>query len=512
MGCYEDFDARRRLRAVGQQHGGDAPGALQPDAREQAAATDRAHRRHRHAPYAVERLRRPVRGVQAGQRPGARQRHPAPARGAREASRSRSSTRTRVQARHRGRREDRLRLLRASRRSVTRSKTWPRTELRGIQGTFLADYTPQRVREITGVPVQQIAALANIYGDLSRGTRESVVHGRQPARARHVDEQPDHRPAPHHRQDLPARRQSVQPDRPAEACGTVREVGTLANRLPADMVVTNPEHRAEGGEDLEAAGRHDSRQAGPPRGGHVPRLPAWRTRRLWIQTTNPWVTLPNLHRFDRKPGDGRFLIVSDIYPTPTTGSGRPDPAQRDVGGARRACSATRSAARSNGTSWSSLRARRARMHGRSSRSRGAWAWGTCSPGPRATGTSRCSRSTARSRSASARTSRATRSSRATRGLLWPVVDGKETRYRYAAGHDPYVAKGPGALLQGQGLRRAAAIWLRPYHPPAESPDAEYPLWLCTGRVLEHWHTGSMTRRVRQLPPGGPAGLRGDQPS
>jgi formate dehydrogenase major subunit len=31
-------------------------------------------------------------------------------------------------------------------------------------------------------------------------------------------------------------------------------------------------------------------------------------------------------------------------------------------------------------------------------------------------------------------------------------------------------------------------------PPAEQPDAEYPLVLITGRQLEHWHTGSMTRR------------------
>src|SRR4029077_17632256 len=29
------------------------------------------------------------------------------------------------------------------------------------------------------------------------------------------------------------------------ACGTAREVGTLAHRPPADMVVTNPKHRAE---------------------------------------------------------------------------------------------------------------------------------------------------------------------------------------------------------------------------------------------------------------------------
>ena len=31
-------------------------------------------------------------------------------------------------------------------------------------------------------------------------------------------------------------------------------------------------------------------------------------------------------------------------------------------------------------------------------------------------------------------------------------------------------------------------------PAAERPDAEYPLVLITGRQLEHWHTGSMTRR------------------
>ena len=35
-------------------------------------------------------------------------------------------------------------------------------------------------------------------------------------------------------------------------------------------------------------------------------------------------------------------------------------------------------------------------------------------------------------------------------------------------------------------------------PPAELPDAEYPLILTTGRVLEHWHTGAMTRRARTL--------------
>jgi formate dehydrogenase major subunit len=35
-------------------------------------------------------------------------------------------------------------------------------------------------------------------------------------------------------------------------------------------------------------------------------------------------------------------------------------------------------------------------------------------------------------------------------------------------------------------------------PPAEEPDADYPLVLTTGRQLEHWHTGAMTRRASVL--------------
>ena len=35
-------------------------------------------------------------------------------------------------------------------------------------------------------------------------------------------------------------------------------------------------------------------------------------------------------------------------------------------------------------------------------------------------------------------------------------------------------------------------------PPDETPDADYPMVLSTGRILEHWHTGSMTRRSETL--------------
>ena len=35
-------------------------------------------------------------------------------------------------------------------------------------------------------------------------------------------------------------------------------------------------------------------------------------------------------------------------------------------------------------------------------------------------------------------------------------------------------------------------------PPAEEPDDEYPMVLTTGRQLEHWHTGAITRRSSML--------------
>lgn len=112
-----------------------------------------------------------------------------------------------------------------------------------------------------------------------------------------------------------------------------------------------------------------------------------------------------------------------------------------------------------------------------------------------------------------------------RGLKWPVVDGKETQWRFNVKYDPYAAKavkeagtnnpyafyGPLAknLLQGdllapekakgkKALTNKAKIFARPYMDPPEMPSSEYPLWLSTGRVLEHWHSGTMTMRVPEL--------------
>ena len=104
------------------------------------------------------------------------------------------------------------------------------------------------------------------------------------------------------------------------ACGTAREVGTFSHRLPADMVVTNPEAPRDGRGDLEAAGGHDPGQARLPRRAAEPHAQGRQAQRLlgaWSTTTcRP---APNLMQ-EGYPGyrnPDNFIVVSDAYPTVT---------------------------------------------------------------------------------------------------------------------------------------------------------------------------------------------------
>lgn len=72
----------------------------------------------------------------------------------------------------------------------------------------------------------------------------------------------------------------------------------------------------------------------------------------------------------------------------------------------------------------------------------------------------------------------------------------------AVGYPSLSPEDPGqAVVFGDGFPRPsgrARFAPADVAPPAETPDADYPLVLTTGRQLEHWHTGSMTRRARTL--------------
>ncbi len=60
------------------------------------------------------------------------------------------------------------------------------------------------------------------------------------------------------------------------------------------------------------------------------------------------------------------------------------------------------------------------------------------------------------------------------------------------GHDVVFDKG---FPRPGGFGKLVAAKLQ---PPDETPDHEYPFILTTGRELEHWHTGAMTRRATVL--------------
>jgi len=55
---------------------------------------------------------------------------------------------------------------------------------------------------------------------------------------------------------------------------------------------------------------------------------------------------------------------------------------------------------------------------------------------------------------------------------------------------------PGTKIMHQGRfsRGRGVFHALEYRPPAEEPDEDYPYTLTTGRLLFHWHTGTMTRR------------------
>ncbi|MEM7201011.1 MAG: molybdopterin-dependent oxidoreductase [Planctomycetota bacterium] len=363
---------------------------------------------------------------------------------------------------------------------------------------FLADYTPDAVAKISEVPAAQIRALAEIYGDNARGTVSLWCMGvNQHSRGTWMNNLITDLHLITGKISRPGNNPFSLTGQPS-ACGTAREVGTLSNRLPADMVVMKEEHRKKTEElwNLPAG-------TIPPKPGYhavdmFRALTRGDVKAMWIQVTNPWVTIPNLHRLERKPGDGRFVVASDIYPTPTT-----DQADLILPSA----------------AW----VEREGMFGNTERRTQHWdqlveppgeakedAWqiievakrmgmGHLFPWPEDDWHKPMFEEYRKFTLGVGKDLASYDELRSTRGMIWPVVEGKETRYRYAAGFDPYVKKEAGVhFYKAKGYGEKAAFWLRPYHPPAEEPNDDYPFWLCTGRVLEHWHTGSMTRRVKQL--------------
>jgi len=369
------------------------------------------------------------------------------------------------------------------------------------------------------------------------------------------------------------------------ACGTAREVGTFSHRLPADMVVDNPAHRAR----AEQLWKLPAKTLNPKVGSHITQmmrdLEDGSLKWLWVQVTNPFQSTANANHWIHAAREKDcFVVVSDVYPTLSAkvadlilpsaiifekwgaygnserrtqmwrqqveppGEARSDVWQMlefakrfklaDVWGEQTVpglqaegfedgklpdvlAAALGSGCTADSTLYDVLFA---------SAENRKFAW----PDPVARGKGNSTVAAAGLDwfpekalfEEYAQFGRGEAHDLApfdayfrddVRGLRWPVVNGQETRWRFNEAHDPYAAKGSGidfygkagkmlplGTLAGPGTGEPVAIpgkakiFFRPYAAPPESPDAVYDLWLSTGRVLEHWHSGSLTRRVPEL--------------
>jgi len=366
------------------------------------------------------------------------------------------------------------------------------------------------------------------------------------------------------------------------ACGTAREVGTFAHRLPADMVVANPKHRAR----AEMIWKLPAKTINPKVGSHITKmmrdLEDGKMKWAWVQVCNPFQGTANANHWIKAARDmDNFIIVSDGYPGISSKvadlvlpSAMIFEKWGAYGNAERRTQMWREQVpppgEARGDIWQVMEF--------SKRFKLSDVWGEQKlPGLKSagfmdgilpdvlTGSSyspdmslyealfatpemlkfKWPDKIAKTHDNHVATAlgdnwfpeKALFEEYATfgrdhahdladfdhymrddvRGLKWPVVDGKETSWRFNEAYDPYVKKGSGFDFYGPAFKSLpsgnldgvtkpektniagrAKIFFRPYAAPVEVPDEHYDLWLSTGRVLEHWHSGTMTQRVREL--------------
>ncbi|MFO1308615.1 MAG: nitrate reductase catalytic subunit NapA [Burkholderiales bacterium] len=410
---------------------------------------------------------------------------------------------------------------------------------------FVAEYTLDRVSELSGVPKDKLEALAKAYADpKTKVTSYWTMGFNQHTRGTWVNNQIYNCHLLVGKISEPGNSPFSLTGQPS-ACGTAREVGTFAHRLPADMLLANPDHRKVAekiwqlpeGTIVGQVGYHAVLQDRMLKDGKL--------NFYWTTTTNNMQAGPNING-ERWPGfrnPENFVVVSDAYPTVTAlaadlilPSAMWTEKEGAFGNAERRGQFWRQQVKPPGEAksdlWQYLEfAKRFKVEE-------VWPEELLAKAPQYRGKTLYEVLFANgsvNRFPVSELERVNYKGYANdeskecgfyvqkglfeeyrqfglgkgkdlgefdhyhkvRGLRWPVVDGKETLWRYREGYDPYVKKGEDVRFYGRPDGKAWVFAL-PYQPAAESPDAEYDLWLCTGRVLEHWHTGTMTRRVPEL--------------
>ncbi len=441
----------------------------------------------------------------------------------------------------------------------------------------LEPYDADYVSELTGVPKKQLVELARIYADPKRKVLSFWTMGfNQHTRGTWVNEQIYMVHLLGGKMSIPGSGAFSLTGQPS-ACGTAREVGTFAHRLPSDMVVPVKAHR----DKCEKLWKLPPLTLNPKVGTHavkmVRSLRAGKVKFFWAMVTNPFQDFANASEWIRAAREGdNFIVVSDCYPTVSAKVadlilpvamiyekwGAYGNAERRTQHWRQQVKAP---GESKGDLWQVLEfSKRFKLKevwkehplpglpekdgfaantlpdvlgealkmgydpeqtlfevlfARPEHLKVRWPdpiaqghpneiaedfgffvhkalWNEYQQFGLGNGHDLSDFDTYHK----------------VRGLRWPVVNGRETQWRFREGFDPYVEPGKGFSFYGKALKAIpkakgagkesigdkAKIFFRPYAEPAEAPCNTYDLWLCTGRVLEHWHSGSMTKRVPEL--------------
>ncbi|WP_299109547.1 molybdopterin-dependent oxidoreductase [uncultured Tenacibaculum sp.] len=361
---------------------------------------------------------------------------------------------------------------------------------------FLEDYTPEKVEQISGVSAKDIKYMAAYYGDPNKKVMSLWCMGvNQHSRGTWMNNLIYNIHLLTGKISTPGNSPFSLTGQPS-ACGTVREVGTLTHKLPKGVVM-NPKHREFAAKIWDVPVENIAPKPTYHTVEMFRALDRGDIKFMWIQVTNPMVTMPKLKRYrDGAKKEGRFIVVSDIYPTPTT----------DI---------------ADVILPSAMWVEREGMYGNSERRTQYFEQMVQPPGEAMSDTWQLIEVAKRMgfekqfyykpethieeiyteyrkfHKGKKHNMAPLEVLKEQSGAIWPYVEGKSTQWRFNAKYDPACSNGEEFHFYGKPDGKAI-IWERPYEPAAEEPDKEYPYWLNTGRVVEHWHTGSMTRRIPVL--------------
>ena len=365
---------------------------------------------------------------------------------------------------------------------------------------FLAEYTPARAAEISGARADDIVTAARWFGEKGRTAMSMWTMGlNQRTRGVWANNLV-------HNLHLVTGKIGVPGSTPLSltgqpnACGGVRDGGALSHLLPYGRLVANEKHRAEMEKLWDVPAGTIRPENGLPTMDLFKALEDGKLRALYVMTTNPGQSLPNVDRW-RKALEERGVPRRrrGVPPYADLGARGRGPAGGPLGGEggrlrlhRAALPAARAGGEAGGRGASRLRdPLRARAAARARKAPAlAEAGGGVGGDPDALQGDgvRLQRHEPGGAEGGARTPLAPALPRAPRHEA-PLREGR----------GPARPRRPPAAAEVLRAPRWTRGRVAPPAPAARGGRRRgVPLHFTTGRVIEHWHTGTMTRNCREL--------------